>query len=85
MKTYRSCYTSDFQSKGMNLNAWISYKTNVHQKSKNINISIDNLQISVDANTAMAVFTQYYSSSILKYKGKKNIGVKKNKRRMENI
>ena len=77
MKTYRSCYASDFQSKGMNLDAWISYKTNVRQKSKNINISIDNLQISADENTATAVFTQSYSSSILKDSGKKKLELRK--------
>ena len=77
MKTYRSCYTSDFQSKGINLNAWIAYKNNVRQRSKNINISIDDLQISVDENSAIAVFTQSYSSSILKDKGKKTLELKK--------
>jgi hypothetical protein len=77
MKTYRSCYASDFQSKGMNLDAWVSHKTNVYQKSKNINISIDDLQISADANIATALFTQYYSSSILKDSGKKKLEVRK--------
>ena len=77
MKTYRSCYASNFQSKGMNLDAWISYKNNVRQRSKNINISIDDLQISVDENSAMAVFTQSYSSSMLKDKGKKTLELKK--------
>ena len=77
MKTYRGCYESDFQSKGMNLEAWVSHKTNVYQKSKNINISIDDLQISADANIATALFTQYYSSSILKDSGKKKLEVRK--------
>ena len=71
MKTYRNCYSSDFKSKGMNLDAWISYKTNMHQKSKKINVSIDNLQISVDGNNATAVFIQHYSSSIFKDSGEK--------------
>ncbi len=77
MKTYRSCYTSDFQSKVMNLDAWVSHKTNVHQKNKKINISIDKLQISAGANTATAVFTQHYSSAILKYSGKKKLELRK--------
>jgi outer membrane beta-barrel protein len=77
METYRSCYASDFQSKGMNLNGWIAYKTNVHKKSKNINISIDNPQISADAKNATAVFTQSYTSSILKDKGKKTLELRK--------
>jgi ketosteroid isomerase-like protein len=77
MKTYRSCYTSDFQSKVMNLDAWVSHKTNVRQKSKNISIRIDNLQISAGANSATAVFTQHYSSAILKYSGKKKLELRK--------
>ena len=77
MKTYRSCYASNFQSKGMNLNAWISHKTDLRQNSKNINIRIDNLQISADANIATAVFTQHYSSSTLKSKSKKKLELRK--------
>ena len=61
------------------------HKTNVHQKNKKINISIDKLQISAGANTATAVFTQHYSSGHIKIFRQKEIGVKKNKRRMENI
>lgn len=77
LKTYRSFYASDFQSKGKNLDAWISHKTNVYKKSKNINIIIDNLQISADENNASAVFTQHYSSSITKDSGKKTLELKK--------
>jgi hypothetical protein len=77
MKTYRSCYASNFQSKGMNLNEWISYKTNVRQKSENINISIDDLQISVEGNIATAEFIQSYSSSILQNKSKKTLKLRK--------
>ena len=75
--SYRSCYSSDFQSKGMDLDAWISHKINVHQNSKNIKIGIDNLQISVNGNIAKAFFVQRYSSSKLKSKGKKTIELKK--------
>jgi ketosteroid isomerase-like protein len=77
LKTYRSFYASDFQSKGKNLDAWISHKTNVYKKSKNINITIDNMQISADENNASAVFTQHYSSSITKDSGKKTLELKK--------
>ena len=43
METYRSCYdASDFESKNMKLDEWITYKTNVRNKSQNIKISIDN-------------------------------------------
>lgn len=77
MKTYRSCYAADFQSKGMDLNAWISYKVNVRKNSKHIKISIDNLQISMDENTATAVFNQYYSSSLLKDSCTKKLELRK--------
>jgi len=77
METYRSCYASGFRSRGMDLDGWIIYKTNVRKRSKNITINIDNLQISVKENTAMATFIQSYSSSILKDKGKKTMELKK--------
>jgi ketosteroid isomerase-like protein len=77
MKTYRSCYASNFQSEVTYINALVSYKTNVHKKSKKINISIDKLQISADENIATAVFTQHYSSSILQYSGKKKLELRK--------
>ncbi len=78
METYRSCYASDFKSQGMNLNAWIANKTKVRKNSKDINISIDDLLIFVDENTAKVTFTQSYSSS--KHKdGHEDIGAEKNK------
>jgi hypothetical protein len=77
MQTSRSFYASDFKSKGMSLDAWISYKTNVHQKSKNINIIIDKLHISENENNATAVFTQDYSFSIFKDSGKKTLKLRK--------
>ncbi len=77
MKTYRGCYASNFQSKGMNLDAWIAHKANVRQNSKNINIRIDNLQISAKENIATATFTQYYSSSILNSKSRKKLELRK--------
>jgi murein L,D-transpeptidase YafK len=77
MKTYRSCYASNFQSKGMNLSEWVSYKTTIRQNSDNIRIRIENLQISVDDNMAKASFIQYYSSSIFNSKGKKTLELKK--------
>ena len=77
MQTYRSCYTPDFKSKEMDLEAWISHKINVRQKSKKIKIRMDNLQISVDGNTARASFIQHYNSSTLSSRGKKTLELKK--------
>lgn len=83
MKTYRSCYASDFLSKGKKLNDWISYRTELYKESKKINISIDNLQISADANIATAVFIQHYSSSTTKVSGKKTLELRKVNNRWE--
>jgi len=78
METYRSCYASDFKSKRMNLDTWVSHKTNIYKKSKNININIDKLQISAGENKATAVFTQSYSSSIFEYySGTKKLELRK--------
>jgi outer membrane beta-barrel protein len=79
MKNYRSCYAPDFHLKGMNLNSWISYKTNVRQKSKNISIRIENIEISMDEKDgiATAIFDQYYSSSVLKDSVKKVLSLRK--------
>jgi ketosteroid isomerase-like protein len=77
MNTYRSCYASDFQSKGRDLDAYVSDKANAYRKNKNIKISIDNLHISADGNIATASFTQHYSTSKLKFSGKKKLEFKK--------
>ncbi|KQC08622.1 MAG: hypothetical protein APR62_04345 [Smithella sp. SDB] len=77
METYRNCYASGFRSRGMNLDGWIKYKKNVRKRSKNITIDIDHLRISVKEDTAMVTFTQSYSSSLLKDKGKKTLELKK--------
>ena len=87
MKAYRDCYASDFKAQRMDLNAWISYKTKIRQKHKDIAIRIGDLKISSEAktSTAKAVFTQYYSSSIHKDKVGKTLQLRKEIGRMENI
>jgi outer membrane protein len=79
MKAYRDCYASDFKAQRMDLNAWISYKTKIRQKHKDIAIRIGDLKISSEAgtSTAKAVFTQYYSSSIYKNKVGKTLQLRK--------
>ena len=61
----------------MNLNQWVKNKENIQSRSKNIKINISNLKISVDGDTAKAVFTQSYSSSLLKDTGVKTLELKK--------
>jgi ketosteroid isomerase-like protein len=77
VETYRSCYAPDFQSKGRNLDAYVSDKAEVFKKSKNIKIRIDKLQISADENNVTIEFIQHYSSSIFKYSGKKKLELRK--------
>jgi hypothetical protein len=77
MTGYRSFYVAGFRSQGMNLNQWINHKIAVRQRSKSINIRIDNLQISGDNNQSTATFTQHYSSNLLKRKGNKKLVLRK--------
>lgn len=76
MKTYRNCYADNFQSRGMNLDGWITYKGNIYRKSKNISIRIDHLLVKTGPGGATATFTQHYSSSRLKESGKKKLELK---------
>jgi ketosteroid isomerase-like protein len=76
-KTYRSCYTANFKTKGMNLNDWLVYKAELHKRNKNINIKIENARITVNGNSAIATFTQTYTSNSLKSKGMKKLELKK--------
>lgn len=77
IECYRSCYAPDFKSKGMNLDEWVDHKSTVYKKSKDIRISMDDLQISEQGDTATAVFKQSYRSSILQAQGKKTLELKK--------
>lgn len=77
MTVYRSCYASDFRSQGMNLKEWVNHKIEVRNHSKNINVRIDNLKITENNNRSTATFTQYYSSNLLKSKGRKKLDLKK--------
>jgi tetratricopeptide (TPR) repeat protein len=78
MNTYRGSYdAATFRSQGMNLDGWIKYKNNVWRNSKDINVQIEDVQISTEKEFATVVFTQRYSSSILQDKGKKTLQLRK--------
>jgi len=77
IKNYRSCYVASFKSKNMNLTDWVNHKNDIRKRSKNINIRIENLRITVDQMNATASFTQHYSSSLLKSKSAKKLELKK--------
>ncbi|HON58063.1 MAG TPA: hypothetical protein PLT45_00875 [Smithella sp.] len=74
---YRGFYAPDFRAKGMDLGAWISHKTVIFRKSKNIVINMENLRISVDGNNATAEFTQHYSSSLSRSSDKKTLKLRR--------
>lgn len=77
MSGFRACYASNFRAQGMNLNQWINHKIVVRERSKRINIRIDNLILSGGNNEATATFTQHYSSNLLKSKGNKRMELRK--------
>lgn len=77
METYKSCYLPGFTSRGMNLDAWIAYKTELFRKNKNIDIIISDLQILIRNHQATAVFIQKYRSSLFRDTGKKTLELKK--------
>ncbi len=83
MSVYRSCYASGFRSQGKSLNEWINHKIAVREHSKNINVRIDNLRISGSNDQATALFTQHYSSNLLKNKGNKTLALRKTNGRWE--
>jgi len=77
MSNYRSCYAANFESKGMKLNDWVAHKASVRKYSKIVDIRVEDLRISTEANTATAVFIQHYNSSTLKSTGKKKLELQK--------
>jgi len=77
MSSFRACYASNFRAQGMNLNQWVNHKAMVRERSKKINIRVDNLVISGGNNQATATFTQHYSSNLLKSKGNKQMELRK--------
>jgi hypothetical protein len=79
MKEYRSCYAPDFKNKGMNLNKYIEYKTDLSRKYRNISVRVSNVKISAPGSqSATVTFTQKYSASGgLKTSGTKKLELKK--------
>jgi murein L,D-transpeptidase YafK len=77
MAAFRACYASNFHAQGMNLNAWVNHKVSIRERSKNINVRIDDLRISGNNNQSTATFTQHYSSNLLKSKGNKRLELRR--------
>ncbi|MEA1935657.1 MAG: L,D-transpeptidase family protein [Thermodesulfobacteriota bacterium] len=77
MENYRSCYSPDFSARRMNLSNWISYKTELKKRNKNIRICIEDIKISSGEERGLAVFTQEYNSSNYNATGTKKLRFKK--------
>jgi hypothetical protein len=71
MKTYRSCYAPDFESRGRNLDEWVAQKTRLIRKNRKIDIRVEQIQITARGSDAKVMFIQYYSSSHSRNSGKK--------------
>jgi cellulose synthase (UDP-forming) len=77
MKTYRGCYTEDFQSNGMNLNDWIKYETAALKHYKRINVEIININSLSSDYSTIAIFTRQTGPSGRKSEGTKILELKK--------
>ena len=74
MKGYASFYAADFKFKGMDLDAWLAYKSNIYRSNKNIRVGIKNLKISNrSAGKLIATFEQSYNSSRISDVGTKTL------------
>ncbi|MBN2516044.1 MAG: L,D-transpeptidase family protein [Deltaproteobacteria bacterium] len=63
MERYGTFYSSDFRTTGMNLNGWISHKTMLSQRNKDLRITFEDITISLHPNRVVATFKQTYRSS----------------------
>ncbi|MDD5711580.1 MAG: L,D-transpeptidase family protein [Smithellaceae bacterium] len=77
MKGYRSCYLSNFASRGMDLDAWVAYKSDLYEKYREINIRIEKIKISIDKDRANVTFTQKYTAPGIKLIGRKSLELRK--------
>jgi len=62
MEPYMIFYDSSFRSRGMNWNAWRSYKNGLAKTYKSISVTIQDLKILRHGKYSVAVFKQEYES-----------------------
>jgi len=74
---YGACYSDDFNSQGMNRDAWIAYKKQLNRKYDYIRVSMDNLRITKSGDDRIALFTQNYQSDAFKTLGTKQLILKR--------
>ncbi len=77
MKAYLAAYARDFKTPaGESRTTWDAERTKRIQKPGAIHVSVENLRVSIDGDTATAKFRQHYKSATLKTSSNKvlNLG-----------
>jgi len=77
IEAYSSCYASDFQNRGLNLEAWLRKRKDLNQRFAYIRVSKENLVIKKGSRVSTATFTQFYESSGYKAVGEKQLLLKR--------
>jgi ketosteroid isomerase-like protein len=74
VKTYLSYYASDFQTpNGMARKAWETERTQRIDKPGKLQVSVDDIKVSVAGDKATVRFRQHYTSSTLKTSASKTV------------
>ena len=73
INTYMSCYSTNFQSGGLDKTGWKQKKTYLNQKYDFIQVSIDNIVVERINKKAKISFFQTYQSDLYQTSGTKNL------------
>ena len=74
MKAYLASYASDFQTpNGMNRKAWEAERTQRIDKPGKLQVTVDDLKVSLSGDKATVKFRQHYASSTLKSSASKTL------------
>lgn len=74
---YRGLYSSDFHSRGMNLEQWIRYKKGLNARYKSIRVRVEDLKIDQGVEKGVATFLQRYDSNVHHSRGIKRLLLKR--------
>ena len=74
---YGDCYSQHFRSKKMDRRMWLAYKDRLNKAYRYINVSGEDIKITIDGNTATVTLIQNYESSAHKARGQKTLILKR--------
>jgi hypothetical protein len=63
VETYIGCYHAGFTSRGMDIQAWKSYKQRLFSRSAKRNVQLSDMQIQTNGSSAVVTFTQSYQAA----------------------